>query len=65
MNLEEKVGHPSEMLQQVDENLQALLLNGVKRLAENQDSLGDSEVTGKLDIIEHMLDCIEKVRRLC
>ena len=64
MNLEEKVGHPSEMLQQVDEN-QALLLNGVKRLAENQDSLGDSEVTGKLAIIEHMLDCIEKVRRLC
>ena len=53
------------MLQQVDENLQALLLNGVKRLAENQDSLGDSEVTGKLAIIEHMLDCIEKVRRLC
>ena len=65
MNLEEEVRQPSEKLQQVEENLQVLLLNRVKRLAKNQDSLEDPEIDRKLVIIEHMLDCIEKVRRLC
>lgn len=64
-NVEEIDGQPSEKLHQVEENLQILLLNGVKRLTQCQDSLQDAEMDKKLVIIEHMLDCIEKVRRLC
>lgn len=55
----------SNPLREVEESLQLLLLNRIRRLIKNQDSMEDPEIDRKLQIIEHTLDCIERVRHLC
>lgn len=55
----------SNSLREVEESLQLFLLNRIRRLIKNQDSMEDPEIDRKLQIIEHTLDCIERVRHLC
>ena len=55
----------SNPLREVEESLQLLLLNRIRRLINKKDSMEDPEIDRKLQIIEHTLDCIERVRHLC